>query len=120
MNANLGALFVGANPNLFYGSLTCIVVGIVLWVMVKLVVTSLIERRINALPLTEDLSPVYGLGQMGSVTQMHQRHEERCEAIQQSVGFMSMANTLCYGCGFIGLVGVVGMIVYLAQRFNVV
>lgn len=124
---NLMTLLTGANPHLFYLSLFCIVGGIVSWFLVRGLVTSLVQERIQKAmapsPETDPYSliPRMGLGSMlREHSEMASRQQAAQAAVRESAGILALANGALSLCWVLVGTGVVGMVIYLVQRYGVV
>jgi len=124
---DLMTLLTGANPHLFYLSLFCIVGGIVSWLLVRGVATSLVQERLQksvAPPPGTDPHPLIPMGGLGSMLREHSQMASRHRAVQrvmrESTGILTLANWAITLCWVVVGAGVVGMVIYLVQRYGVV
>ena len=119
---NLETLFTGANPNLFYGSLGCIVGAIVLFYAIRLTIMSLIEKETEAYR-SQARRHIRGLLGTYIPPEFYERQaksEARRQALDNLDSPIWLANAAGIGCWLLGLAGVVGVLLYIVQRYDVV
>lgn len=122
-------MFAGANPTLFYTSLSLLFGGVAVIIVAKVVGLLVIQRRVANLMTDPQSTPMPGRvrhpprGLFDEFSTMHQGITQRQTAMQTvmktSVGLIAALGILAVVCYLAIGGGVVGLIVYLVQRYGV-